>query len=337
MLSIRVWVCLLGVTLMDAAARADDAAAARAVCAEVLESANAGAVHEAFHPARRDVEIALDAILIRDEAEAPVRFLGKFSYPGAEGVAYAFQEDGVLTTYDARLHELGIRRVDASALRDGVRWAPTSGIVHREGRSYAVASEVDRLAYIVRLDAGPSETLVCEFGQRRPPHRAVVSGGHAACDALLAERVVYPSFDMRHEVSTRGPAPFPWPLFDVLPNAAQVDLDADGKQELVVRYQVWSNGGNCSSGKLGFIDDRGRRFVDGALQNALQALPATCNSESLPFEFGGRVYLESRIEYSGHHARCVHVIEHGKLRELCKIDTRVENFLLPPRAEVPAR
>jgi len=176
------------------------------------------------------------------------------------------------------------------------------------------------LSYIGRDDV---ERLVCTVERKKPSLRLLESNDERLCPVVLKGDLDLPKFDQPYTDKSRN---FHGKLPEVLPQAgaAQIDIDNDGKPDLIVRLTkkmkpLMAHG--CSWTELAVLNDK----ADDLDKRRTAMLPhGGCDSVRLPFRFDDQTYVLGRnvSDSPGTYRRYDEVLrfKDNHNERLCRID-----------------
>jgi hypothetical protein len=209
---------------------------------------------------------------------------------------------------------------------DNVRWAMDQVLIKYSGQVYILGKTDDYLHYLAHVDKHNVEKLVCQFAQRKEPvEKLVTSKNDELCQRALKRELNYVAFDRTHALTneTVNEAGF----YETSPSklAAFVDIDNDGKAELVVQLQLASGRGRgCGADHLGVLNDA-RNKLNMEMTNLLPE-PGCDRVVQTPFVFEGQTYIEMLGAPSNTHR--VVQLKKNQLDTVCEYAVRKVNYVL---------
>lgn len=214
---------------------------------------------------------------------------------------------------------------------ENLGFALDPSLIKYNGKIYILGKTDDYLHYLSQVNTGNVEKVVCEFAQRNTPVETLItSKNDKLCQLALKQQLDYVDFDQASELTyeaIRDTGVFPDASTTPTDMAAQVDINNDGKPELVVGLEMMSGGGRgCNMEQLGVLN----RERDNLDMTITQQLPESeCGGiKQNPFIFEGQTYIE--IMYPSEHPINVHKVvqlKQGKLDTVCQFDVRLVNYV----------
>jgi len=129
--------------------------------------------------------------------------------------------------------------------------------VQYRGVNYLLGHNEASLNYLAHIDAKNSMRIVCLFGQRQKPFQSLISGNNAEICAVALEGKIEPA-DYTGKHSLTSEAVEQAGLINTSPSeeAALIDIDNDGKKEVVVELSALAAAGcEALSGQAGNPSD----------------------------------------------------------------------------------
>jgi ankyrin repeat protein len=216
---------------------------------------------------------------------------------------------------------------DADWSDDKERWAADRAFVEYEGATYVLGKTDQSLSYLLYINPKNEIQIVCEFGQREKPIQLLKkSHDDKVCQCAINDELTYVEYDKLHslsynEIQNAG-------FYETTPSdkAALIDIDNNGKKELVVSLNLASGGGRGCASTFPVVLTADRTSID---KSYTEKLPSgRCDgAEVLPFILNGKTYLDEKqtSPYAEH--RQVYMLDKNELKTICEFDVRPDNYV----------
>jgi hypothetical protein len=304
-----------------------------AACGEIAALANEGKLEALFARQRAQAPpppTEFD-LLFNDKREY-FRYFGRFEIPGDSREAFAILiPGGSWRIFTRQLEEIPRSLVDYKLLRD-VNWtAPVRGYWLRDGTTVIVYGNGPQVEYVTRLDSKANEQLLCRFEHRGPPRQVIIDGDAPVCRARRGGGIEELSFTEKHTMKYQtvidSGRQRPSGMFPAL----EVDIDNDGKKELITRIDFTHPVcRDCSYGKFFHVNAARNGIQEGPLQRLLEAQPMIFDGTNLHLiRFKGRTYVEN-YELVRRDLRIISEFRGGQWRQLCVMAAQQENVVRIP-------
>lgn len=232
---------------------------------------------------------------------------------------------GGLDAFDSTGQLIRIENDEENDWEQGrLRWSEFIEPIRYEGVNYVLGSSGDDLGYLARIDPDNVKRLICQFGQRAPIEKLVKSSNDRVCRAVGDSNpglLQFADFDQEHKLTYDAlrRAGFPDPTLEE--GAAKIDIDNDGRDELVVDFMIL--GRQCVAKRLAVLN----KTRDDLNRGKTDLLPSTgCHGETHhPFRFGGRSYI--KIKALRNRKIEVVMLKDGRLRTICHFDVHAVNYV----------
>lgn len=232
---------------------------------------------------------------------------------------------GGLDAFDNNGQPIDVENDEENDWEQGqLRWSELIQPIRYEGVTYVLGSSGDGLDYLARIDPDNVKRLICQFGQRAPIEKLVKSSNDRLCRAVgdnNPDLLHFSDFDQEHKLTYDAlrRAGFPDPTLEKY--AAKIDIDNDGRDELVVDFAVL--GRQCVAKRLAVLN----KTRDDLNKEKTDLLPWNgCRGETQhPFTFEGRAYIKIEVPPGG--KKEVVMLKDGKLQTICQFDVRAVNYV----------
>lgn len=211
---------------------------------------------------------------------------------------------------------------------NNLRWALDQAFVQFKGVSYVLGKTNQSLHYLAHINQDNEMKVVCEFGQREQPLQSLkTSQNDKVCKQALEDSIDYVEFNKLHSISRDVLRQAGFHETGPSEKAAMVDIDNDGKKEVIVSLELTSGAGRgCDSTFLGVLTAN-RENID---KQFTEKLPGRkCGGTKVaPFVVDGKTYLDER-EPSPHadHMQ-VYMLDKDQLKTICEFEVRPDNYVL---------
>jgi hypothetical protein len=212
---------------------------------------------------------------------------------------------------------------------DNLSWAMDQMLIKYGGEVYILGKTNDYLNYLSRVDKNNVEKVICEFGQRPAPVETLVtSSKDKLCQGALKQELNYVTFDRLHAITHAAVQEAGFDQTNPGKYAAQMDINNDGTDDLVVELDLASGAGRgCDARHLGVLN-KARNKLDMDVTRQLPE-PMCEGVGQTPFVFEGQTYIE--VKYASRHPTNIHKViqlKESKLETVCEYDVRVVNYVL---------
>ena len=205
---------------------------------------------------------------------------------------------------------------------ENLRFALDPSLIKYNGKTFILGKTEDNLFYLSQVNQDNVEKVVCEFSRRSLPIESLTtSKNNKLCQLALKQQFNYVDFDQESELTyetIQDAGAFPNSSVTPTDMAAQVDINNDGKSELVVGLEMVSGGGRgCSGEQLGVLN-KDRDNLD---LSTTQLLPESdCGGmKQNPFVFEGLTY----IEILSNNVHQIAQLKKEQLETVCEFDVHV--------------
>lgn len=211
---------------------------------------------------------------------------------------------------------------------DVERWAADRTFIQFKSVTYVLGKTDQSLHYLLYINPINEMKVMCEFGQRKQPLiRLKTSQNDKVCKQVLEGKIKYVEFNKLHSISHEVVRKAGFYETHPAEYAALVDINNEGKKEIVVPLELASGRGRgCGSTFLGVLTED-RSDID---KKFTEKLPGGgCGGTKVtPFVVDGKTYLDER--QTGPHAEHlqVHILEKDKLKTICEFEVRPDNYVL---------
>lgn len=295
------------------------------VCSYVAEHANRG---------------ELERILIKPiepEKEVPPAIIAQFKeLESAEVYLLDINNDGkkevVLIHYSGSLRisgmdvysEDGSSQIEISFTRDNADDEMTGferSLLQYDGRTFYLTrfgNSLDTLFYIGPDNKG---VAVCQFAQKEKTRQLLKQSiNDALCGLALGNKLKYVAFDRTLLLPDKQPLKTGRYRAYHDSDAAFVDIDNDGKKEMIVQSEYAEN---CSFQYLTALALDGKS-INEKLSDRLPYGP--CGSVAKPFVYEGKTYIDVVNSSKNAEYRSVVLIDRITEQEVCAFDVKPENY-----------
>jgi hypothetical protein len=322
--------CFLLLTLYPAASQAGEAkkaALSTEVCDYVVSRANEGHLRwiliatdppGAAEPAGLEGVVFRKRLDINNDGMRERVFIKKMAQ---------IKEMELLEVYDAqqdRKLRIGLSE-DDSRLRILFIKAMNLALLEFGGKVYLLGHTGESLHYLTLIEPSNEMRLVCEFGQREGAARLRTSRNDTVCRAALEGRVRFVDFTLPHAVTEKSFQDGEYWRAEPGKQAAKIDIDNDGKQELVI--PLFPKTGlvrGADAAYLAVLDGSGTR-IDG---DATWRVPRGAVSRVLPFVMDGVAYLDDRQMGPQCEYWKIYMLEKDVLKTICDFELGPVNYTL---------
>ena len=199
--------------------------------------------------------------------------------------------------------------------------------VEFRGAIYVLGKTDQALGYLAYINPKNVMKVVCEFGQREKPfQRLKKSQNGEVCAMALKGGIDYVKFTKIHSLSYKAVQAAGFRETHPGDKAALIDINNDGKKELVVPLTMSSGAGRgCESTFLGVLTPD-RSALDLAFTKKLHG--GGCgDSRVAPFIFGGKdIPGGKRTEPLSRDK--VYLLDKDDLKTICEFEVRPDNYVL---------
>lgn len=210
-----------------------------------------------------------------------------------------------------------------------LRFAQARGLIRYGGQIYILGWTDEYLEYLSRIDQNNVESVICQFGHRPQPIDILTkSTNDKVCHAAAKRSLEYISFEHEHRLTDEALVQAKLRETSAGDFAAKVDIDNDGKLDLVVSLNLSSGRGfGCDGQHLGVLN-RTRDRLDVEKTGRLPE-PRCGAVEQSAFVFARQTYIE--IMYPARRPSNNHEVlklKSGQLQTVCKFDVRLVHYVL---------
>jgi ankyrin repeat protein len=216
---------------------------------------------------------------------------------------------------------------DADWSDDKERWAADRAFVEYEGATYVLGKTDQSLSYLLYINPKNEMQIVCEFGQREKPIQLLrKSHDDKVCKSAINDQLTYVEYDKLHslsynEIQNAG-------FYETTPSdkAALIDINNDGKKELVVNLQLTSGRGRGCDSNFPAVLTADRTSIDKSYEGKLPS--GSCGgTKVLPFILNGKTYLDEKQTSPNADHRQVYMLDKNELKTICEFDVRPDNYV----------
>ena len=217
---------------------------------------------------------------------------------------------------------------------DTERWAADRAFFEYQGVTYVLGKSDQSLQYLLYINPNNEIKVVCEFGQREELIECVRKNHNDnVCKQASNDELNYVEFDKLHSLSDNEIRKAGFREAHAADKAALVDIDNDGRKEIVVSLKLASGAGRgCDAGFLAVLT-ADRTAIDRRYDDKLPS--SRCGGTTVkPFIVNGKIYLDERQD--GLHAehRQIYMLDRSKLKTICEFDIRPDNYVMSPAASI---
>jgi hypothetical protein len=185
-------------------------------------------------------------------------------------------------------------------------------VIRHQEKTYLLTTSYDSPELLFLVSPNNRGSAVCRFGKKKEPMQLLTkSQDNAICQAALKGDLTYVDFDS--ELKLEREEPLKLGIHAAYPDqdAALIDVDNDGKKELVVQSEYLVN---CSYFFLTAMKQGGKE-IDEVLSKRLPQ--GGCGSEVNPFIYRDKTYLEIVDQNAKFGTREIVLIDRDKKTEIC--------------------
>lgn len=211
---------------------------------------------------------------------------------------------------------------------DNLRWAFDRAFIRYRGLVYVLGKTDQTLQYLEYISPQNRSKVICEFDQKsRHYQRLKSSRNHRVCGMAQAGKLKPVTFDKLHALSHRALQAAEFYETHAGDRAALIDINNDGKKEVVVSLELSSGRGRGCGGSFLGVLTADRTAIDRQLTERLPA--GGCGGQTVtPFMVDGRIYLDERQDGPFAEHRQIYMLDRDKLRTICKFEVRPVNYVL---------
>lgn len=217
---------------------------------------------------------------------------------------------------------------------DNLRWAYDRAFIRHRGVLYVLGKTDQTLQYLEYISPQNRSKIVCEFDQKsRPYQRLKSSRNHRVCGMAQAGKLKPVTFNKLHALSHRALQAAEFYETHAGEKAALIDINNDGKKEIVVSLELSSGRGRGCGGTFLGVLTSDRTTVDRQLTDKLPA--GGCGGQTvIPFIVDGRIYLDERQDGPFAEHRQIYMLDRDKLQTVCKFEVRPVNYVLTASGKI---
>lgn len=199
-------------------------------------------------------------------------------------------------------------------------------LIEHGGRVYMLGKTGDSLHYLALIEPSNEMRLVCEFGQRADgPAKIKTSKNDEVCRAALEGRVRFVDFTLPHSITEKSLQEGEYWRAEPGKKAAQIDLDNDGKKEVVIPLLPKTGlVRGADAAYLAVLKENGTQ-VDG---EATWRVPRRTGSRVLPFVMGGVTYLDERQVGPQREHWQIYMLSKDILKTVCVFEVHPVNHVM---------
>lgn len=196
-------------------------------------------------------------------------------------------------------------------------------LIRHEDKTYLLTTSFGSPKLLFFIAPSNRGSAVCRFGVKKEPVQLLTkSQDNAICQAALKGDLPYAGFDT--ELKLEREEPLKRGIHAAYPDqdAALIDIDNDGKKELVVQSERL---GNCSYFFLTAMKQGGKE-IDEELSKKLPQ--RSCGSEVNPFIYRGITYLEIVDQFARFGTREIIRIDRDKQSQICEFKVTPVHYVV---------
>lgn len=210
---------------------------------------------------------------------------------------------------------------------DKERWAADRAFVEYKGVTYVLGKTDKSLSYLLYINPSNEMQVVCEFGQREKPIQHLKKSlNDKVCKQAFNDQINYVEYNKLHTLSYNEVCNAGFRETHPGDKAALIDIDNDGKKELVVSMSLASGSGRGCDSTFPAVLTGDRTSID---KSYIKKLPfGRCGgTEVKPFIIDGKTYLDEK--QPGPHAdhRQIYMLNKDKLETICEFEVRPDNYV----------
>ncbi len=210
---------------------------------------------------------------------------------------------------------------------DKERWAADRAFVEYEGVNYVLGKTSQSLSYLLYINPKNEMQIVCEFGQREKPIQLLKkSHDDKVCQCAINDQLAYVEYDKLHSLSYNEVRNAGFDETTPSDKAALIDIDNNGKKELVVSLNLSSGRGPGCEMTFPAVLTADRTSIDKSYEEKIPS--GRCGgTKVLPFILNGKTYLDEKQPgpYAEH--RQVYMLDKNELKTICEFDVRPDNYV----------
>jgi ankyrin repeat protein len=213
---------------------------------------------------------------------------------------------------------------------DEERWAADRAFVEYKGVTYVLGKTDQSLSYLLYINPSNEMQVVCEFGQREKPLKHLKkSRNDKVCKQALNDQINYVEYNKLHSLSYNEVCNAGFRETHPGDKAALIDIDNDGKKELIASLNLSSGSGRGCESTFPAVLTGDRTSID---KGYIDKLPfGRCGgTEVNPFIIDGKTYLDERQPGAYAEHRKVYMLNKNKLETICEFEVRPINYVLSP-------
>jgi len=250
------------------------------------------------------------------------------------GVTCGEEEIVVINRTTGRAIEIGAGVSNVVVDEDSKTNSTSYDFVDYQGTNYIVGRRGKALHYVAKVNSKNKQDTLCEFGQRERHQMTLLkSENDEVCKLAVEDKIKYVKYTKSHSLTylyfqERG-------IRETYPRekAAHIDIDNDGKKELVVSVQLSSGSGQGCEVEYPQVLTTDRMRIDESYDKKLPGV--SCFETIRPFVSGGKTYLAlgkpySYVEDKGLSISKVFMLQKETLQTVCEINASPINFVHSP-------